>query len=520
MNNFPLASLVETAAAILFAVAIVHTFSTKFFEHLAHVSRSHAGLWHLLGEVEAVFGFWALILLLFAAVHLGPPQAVGYLEGLNFTEPAFVFVIMVIAASRPVLEFAGAALRATARLLPLPQAAAYYLTALSVGPLLGSFITEPAAMTLCALLLRDRYFAKSAPSVFKYATIGVLFVNISIGGTLTPYAAPPVLMVAGTWGWDTAFMLTTFGWKATLAVFLNAAVVTAIFRRELLRLADGTPGSAVDRIPAPVILVHLAFLAGVVFFSHHAVVFSGLFLFFLGFTEAYKRYQSPLILREGLLVAFFLAGLVTLGGMQKWWLQPLLTGLSPEALFFGATALTAVTDNAALTYLGSLVDGVDDAFKYALVAGAVTGGGLTIIANAPNPAGFAILKGKFDEGAISALGLLAAALPPTLVAVFAFQLLPNWRNPMTEPNAVLGAQAWLASLQPEFLFMLLLPLLVAVAGLLRLGFFPRARQHHDGARQVGERSVVGLKASPSTDGVEEKSDHRPLGSETLKKAAS
>lgn len=423
MNNLPLSSLIEIAAAILFAVAIIHTFSTKFFEHLAHVSRSHAGLWHLLGEVEAVFGFWALILLLFVAVHLGPPRAVGYLEGLNFTEPAFVFVIMVIAASRPVLEFAGAALRVIARLLPLPQTAAYYVTALSLGPLLGSFITEPAAMTLSALLLRDRYFAKDAPAIFKYATIGVLFVNISIGGTLTSYAAPPVLMVASTWGWDTAFMLKTFGWKAALAVAINAVVVTAIFRGQLARLANGLPGDAVDRIPVLVILVHLAFLVGVVVLSHHAIVFSGLFLFFLGFTEAYKRYQSRLILREGLMVAFFLAGLVTLGGMQKWWLQPLLTGLSPEALYFGATALTAITDNAALTYLGSLVDGVDDAFKYALVAGAVTGGGLTIIANAPNPAGFAILKGNFDEGAISALGLLAAALPPTLVAIFAFQLL-------------------------------------------------------------------------------------------------
>ncbi|MCC7016509.1 MAG: putative Na+/H+ antiporter [Rhodospirillales bacterium] len=530
MNDFPLASLVESAAAVLFMIAIVHTFSTKFFEHLAHVSRSHAGLWHLLGEVEAVFGFWALILLLFMAVHLGPPRAVGYLEGLNFTEPAFVFVVMVIAASRPVLEFSGACLRGIARLLPLPQSAAYYLTALSVGPLLGSFITEPAAMTLCALLLRDRYFAKDTPTVFKYATIGVLFVNISIGGTLTPYAAPPVLMVAGTWGWDTAFMMATFGWKAALAVIVNAAAVTAIFHRQLLRLADGLPGDKVGRIPAPVIFVHLAFLAGVVVFSHHAVVFSGLFLFFLGFTEAYKRYQSRLILREGLLVAFFLAGLVTLGSMQKWWLQPVLSGLSPEMLYFGATALTSITDNAALTYLGSLVEGVDDAFKYALVAGAVTGGGLTIIANAPNPAGFAILKGNFDEGAISPLGLLAAALPPTLIAILAFQLLPNWRYAMTEPATNIGFYDWLLSLPPEFAFLLLLPFLVATAGLLRVGLFRDKSiadkdekgdtRPNDKPRPAVEKPVVYLKtpvAAESESG--DASSERPLRDGTLKRGA-
>ena len=59
-----------------------------------------------------------------------------------------------------------------------------------------------------------------------------------------------------------------------------------------------------------------------------------------------------------------------------------------SALFFGAAALTAITDNAALTYLGSLVEDISDQSKYSLVAGAVAGGGLTVIANAPNPAGF------------------------------------------------------------------------------------------------------------------------------------
>ena len=171
------------------------------------------------------------------------------------------------------------------------------------------------------------------------------------------------------------------------------------------------------------IVVHLAFLAGVVVYAHHPVVFMGLFLFFLGVAHAYQRFQNRLILREGLLVGFFLMGLVTLGTQQRWWLQEVLAGLDTTALYFGATALTAITDNAALTYLGSLVTDVDDAFKYALVAGAVTGGGLTVIANAPNPAGFAILRGSFAENTINPIGLFLAALPPTIVAVLAFQLL-------------------------------------------------------------------------------------------------
>lgn len=415
---------VEILAAVLFALAVIHTFSTAYFEHLARVQPAHAGLWHLLGEVEAVFGFWAMVLLLLMAVQLGTDSSMHYLESRNFTEPAFVFVIMVIAASRPIIDFAGAFLVWVSRILPLPASTAYYATVLSIGPLLGSFITEPAAMTLSALLLRERFIQKNAPNIFKYGTLGVLFVNVSIGGVLTPFAAPPVLMVAGTWGWDISFMLTNFGWKAASAVFVNAAAATILFRAYLKGLP--TVSAALTRLDVPVwvICIHLAFLAGVVVFNHHPIVFAAFFLFFLGFTEAYKSYQSRLLIREGLMVAFFLAGLVVLGGMQKWWLQPTLSGMPTTALYWGATFLTAITDNAALTYLGSLVDGVSEEFKYALVAGAVTGGGLTVIANAPNPAGFAILKGSFDDGAISPLNLFLAALAPTMVAAAAFLLLP------------------------------------------------------------------------------------------------
>jgi hypothetical protein len=418
-------SAVQIGATVIFALAILHTFSTKFFEHLAHIHPSHAGMWHLLGEVEVVFGFWAMVLLAFLAWNTDVKSAVTYLESQSFREPAFIFVIMVIAASRPILDAAGAVLLWSARLLPLPPSVSYYVTVLSIGPLLGSFITEPAAMTLSAMLLRERYFSKQSPSNFKYATLGVLFVNVSIGGTLTPYAAPPVLMVADRWGWDVGFMLTTFGWKAALAVVCNAGAAAFLFRSYLSQLP--TISKALGRIDAPwaLVVIHVALLGGVVVASHHMIAFLGLFLLFLGIAEAYRRYQSRLMLREGLMVGFFLAGLVVLGSKQEWWLQPLLSELGTTSLYYGATALTAITDNAALTYLGSLVDGLSPEAKYSLVAGSVTGGGLTVIANAPNPAGFAVLKGTFDDGAISPLWLAVAATPPTLVAIVAFRFLPG-----------------------------------------------------------------------------------------------
>ena len=413
---------IEIVGTVLFAIAVAHTFLTKHFEHLARRQPAHAGIWHLLGEVEVVFGFWAFAFVLFYIAQAGTDSATRYLEGLSYTEPMFVFVIMVIAASKPILDLAGLIVFRLARFMPFPRTLSFYFVVLSFTPILGSFITEPAAMTLAALLLRDHLFAKGISTRLKYITLGTLFVNVSIGGTLTPYAAPPVLMVASTWGWDIGFMFGTFGWKAALAVLANAGLAAWLFRAELRRMvAIGT--AAKLETPIPLIAVHLAFLTLVVVFSHHPTVFFGLFLFFLGVTYAYQRHQNSLILREGLLVAFFLAGLVTLGTQQRWWLQEVLMGMDSTSLFFGSAALTAIIDNAALTYLGSLVQGVDEAFKYALVAGAVAGGGLTVIANAPNPAGFAILRREFDDGAISPAGLFVAALPPTIVAVLAFLLL-------------------------------------------------------------------------------------------------
>lgn len=414
---------IDMVAAALFGVAVLHTFAAKQFERLAHRYPAHSGLFHLLGEVEVVFGFWAIVLVLSMALIAGGGTALQYAESRNYTEPLFVFVIMVVAASRPVLQTVLEVVHALARRSPLPAPLTAAWLGLAVVPLLGSLVTEPAAMTLAALLLAPLIFKPGTPEPAKYLALGVLFVNVSIGGLLTSYAAPPVLMVAGAWQWDSAFMLATFGWKAAIAVVINATVAVWLLRHHLAAAVPDTALPIGRPVPPLVVLVHVVLLAGVVMLAHHPVAFLALFLLFLGFTQAYSRHQSPLILKEALLVGFFLAGLVVLGGLQRWWLQPIVSGLEPLALFFGALGLTAVTDNAALTYLGSLIVGISDESKYMLVAGAVAGGGLTVIANAPNPAGVALLKRGFNDESVGAGGLLLGALGPTAVAAAAFLLL-------------------------------------------------------------------------------------------------
>ena len=414
-------TLVQSIALIIFVVAILHTFSVKFFKSLAQKFPKHHNIFDMLGEVEIVFGFWAIVLVLIIFFLLGKTETVNYLNNQSYVEPLFVFVIMVIAASKPILDFSLTCVKKISALLPVNKSLSLFLITMSFVPLLGSFITEPAAMTLAALILRDYFFSKKISNKFKYGIIGTLFVNVSIGGAMTPFAAPPILMVAAKWNWDLNFMMSTFAWRTVLAVFINSIILTFLFRNELTKLGESKIKTI--KIPSFVLILHLVLLLGVIVFVHDLIIFLGIFLIFLAVVNAFNQYQDKLIINQAFLVSLFLAGLVILGGQQKWWLQTVLVKLTPDQIFYVATALTAITDNAALTYLASLVDGLSDQFKYAIAAGAITGGGLTVIANAPNPAGYSILNKKFSGGIISPLYLFLSALGPTIVAIICYKII-------------------------------------------------------------------------------------------------
>ena len=457
------------AASGIFLLAILHTFACGFFTRLAHkfellhqvelrqrralAEPSPDGLeevsffgtlFHFLGEVEVVFGLWVIVLAAAASHYYSWIEFKHYLsEGCTFTEPLFVVVIMTIAASRPILRVAEQTL-ALAAGLGKGSPAAWWLSVLILAPVLGSFITEPAAMTIGALLLAKRFFPCKPSAPLAYATLGLLFVNISVGGTLTSFAAPPVLMVAAKWGWDTPFMMLHFGWKALLGVILSSLLYRLWFGRELRRLGDSSSALAVGAAPVPVgeqrdtpvpgwvTGVHLGFLAWTVYAAHYPVLFIGGFLFFTGFLAATQHHQNAVSLRSPILVGFFLAGLVIHGGCQAWWIEPVMMGLREQALMMGATLLTAFNDNAAITYLAAQVDGIADSAKYAVVAGAVAGGGLTVIANAPNPAGQSLLARFFKFG-ISPLGLALGAIPPTIIVYLCLLLLPSGQTAAHPP---------------------------------------------------------------------------------------
>lgn len=425
---------------IIFALAIIHTLLAHQITHFAHVYKNkrlkespqdrpeHSFIVEMLyffGEVEIIFAIWVIPLLVVISLYWDWHVASDYLSSVNFDEPLFVMVIMVLASTRPILKFAEWCLHALARLFG-STVSAWWLIILTFCPLLGSFITEPGAMTLGAILLKKQFYKFNPSTKLKYATIGLLFVNISIGGVLTNFAAPPVLMVAEKWKWTNSFMFFNFGLRSIAAILISNIIYFLAFFKELKSLKRDEDKPFEERVPLWITCVHVLFLIGVVFFVHYPIILIGIFFLFLAFHKATAPDQDPLHLRGPILVGTFLSGLVIHGTLQGWWIGPIIKKLSPAPLMFAAAGLTSFNDNALITYLSSLIPDLSLALKYAVMSGAVAGGGLTVIANAPNPAGQFILGEYFEDG-VAPLKLFLGALIPTAIILGISLILLKYR---------------------------------------------------------------------------------------------
>lgn len=425
----------------LFVGAVLHTFFAAKVHALSEYYREKnispenptgdsftVQVLKFMGEVEVIFGIWAIPLLIAITLKYNWMTALDYLSGRDYTEPMFIIVIMSIASTKPIITMAEDCLKFFAK-LGGESVFAWWLSILTLGPLAGSFITEPAAMAISAILLAKHFYSLSPSKMLAYGTLGLLFTNISVGGVLTAFAAPPVLMVSKTWDWNTSFMFFNFGIKAVLGIICANFIYFLYFRKELyaLEIQRNEIKKAVPKepeaisIPFWITLVHVTFMAWIVVHNHYPVMFIGTFLLFLGFYKTTREYQDPLSLYNPILVGFFLAGLIIHGSLQSWWITPVLSSMGCGQLMIVSTILTAFNDNAAITFLASLIPSFSDIMKYAVVAGAVTGGGLTVIANAPNPLGQALL-GRFFPKGIRPGNLFMAALLPTLIMALSFWL--------------------------------------------------------------------------------------------------
>lgn len=533
----------NAVATVIFFLAITHSLLTSVFHKLAHRAElnfkikqdkglrdKHAhsmsgALYHILGEVEVVFGIWAVVLAIFIALFYDWHSFVLYVDSLSYKDPLFIIVIMTIASSRPIVKLFELIMWRVVKVIG-DTLEAWWMAILMLSAFLSSFITGPAAMTVCAMLLSDKFYVLKPSRRLRYATLALLFVNISVGGAMTNFASPPVLMVASTWSWSNAFMFFNFGWKSIIAIAIGTGCYYLFLRKDfealrkpykdlqfkqhiqhrfiskkeleklyedleqnidqrmgysselkafsfilkenikelarmkltpqeiesydvnnaidekfdditldelrrtipgLLSEADKPPyhdlhwDQREDRVPYWIMGVHVLFMLWTIANAHEPVLFLSGFLFYLGFYQVTAFYQNRIDLKPALLVGFFLAGLIVHGTLQEWWIAPILGNLPPLALNLASIILTSFNDNAAITYLSTLVPNMSDVMKYAVVSGAITGGGLTVIANAPNPIGQSILKDHFESG-IEAGPLMLFALFPTAVAALIFYL--------------------------------------------------------------------------------------------------
>ena len=443
----------------IFLVAVVHAFlvfkisdyAKKWDErHAASFSQSPgkkfvSQVLHLLGEVEIAFVFWAVVLLvaLIFNSEKGWAVMINYLRGgdLNstgaaptskFIEPIFVAVVMVVASTKPILDFTSFLLNRLVKLFGGSPAAAWFVI-LTMGPLLGSLITEPAAMTIAALLLASQFYIYKPSVSLSYATLALLFVNTSVGGALTHFAAPPIVMVAGQWGWGLAEVFNQFGLASILTILVSNTAYFIFFRKELLSFKNSTDAVLTLQSPSWLVLTHLSFIAGfVVLLANHQLGFILiLFLAFLILLKLTRLRQQPIAWRSPILVGLFLAGLVILGGLQSWWISPILVRLDEVTLMISAIVLSAFNDNATIAYLAAQVPQLSEntsvaaGLRHAVIAGALAGGGMTVIANAPNLAGQTLLA-KFFEGGVSPLQLAIWALFPTIIATGSFWLVQRF----------------------------------------------------------------------------------------------
>ncbi len=429
---------------IIFVCAIIHTLSVNHIHKWARnieiyqkpkrdknglQRRIDVQLLYFLSEVEVVFAFWAIPLFFVIAFSFDARTALEYFNTRDYTEPLFVVIVMCLSSTRPFVLVAESLLRKIANKLG-GSLSAWWLTLLTLGPLLGSFITEIGAMALCALLLSRQFYEYRPSHRLAYATLGLLFVNISIGSVLTTFASPAVLILSHCWGWNSLFMMTYFGWKAVLGIVLSNAVYWFHFRKEfreldqrkilLSKIQTPSPEEPQITVPLWIMFIHIFTLAFVVITSHYPAIFFGIFLFFLGFHQATRIYQYPIHLTRPLLIGLFLAALVIHGGLQGWWVVELLERLSPLGVMGISILLTAFNDNTSISYLSTLVPSWGTAFQYAIFSGVVAGGGLTVIGNAPNPAGFAILGRYFDQGISPIKLFLSAALPTAILYIIFF----------------------------------------------------------------------------------------------------
>lgn len=380
---------------------------------------------YFFGEIEVVFGLWAIPLLLSMVWFFDWDTPVAYIKSNHYTEAAYLFVSMAIAATYPVIRFVE---QVSEKVMgwfedtPLT----WWMTLLTLGPLFASYLKDTSMMTIVAILLMRHFYIFRPPLKLALATQSLLFVNMGVAGSLTSVASPTALLVSGPWGWDTGFMFFTFGWKAMVGIITVNVVYWFLFRESFAALNRKAKTMFLQKVevvdvPFWVTGVHLAFLVWVILTNNEPALYLGAFVLFLGFYQATHPYQIALSLRVPILIAFFVASLELHASLQGWWAEAFLESFKEQVLPFVALVLTTICHNSMVVYLATFVPHLTDRAKEAYFSGAIAASGLTLISSGANLIGYKVLSQAFDEPIAPSTIFIYSFLPTfIMLAIFLY----------------------------------------------------------------------------------------------------
>ncbi|WP_213357473.1 putative Na+/H+ antiporter [Chlamydiifrater phoenicopteri] len=439
MESAQYSELLRTGALWIFSLSLVHMFLTPYFykvcENYAHKKMVYpeqrekygvlSELFKILSRVELVFILWSAPLFFWFLITEGTRLSIAYFSSRNYIFPFFVVVIVLFIESRPIV-YLGERLLSKIANFGKKSPAAWWWTILLVSPFITPLIKETGTMVLACVLLVAKFFPFSPSKKFSYATAGLLFSNVSIGGMLFPITSRAVFLINSKLRWSAVFVLKYFSWKAFLAILVSTTIYYLIFRKEFQAFPSTIPSRKTsEAVPWWVVVVHILFLVAVIFVRHIPVILVGVVLTFLGFRALTIMYQSPISFTKVGMVGLFFSGLILFGDLQEWWVLALMEKVSYEGHMIISFIMSMFLDNALVNYLIFKLPSANDCYHYLAISGAMSAGGLTLMANVPNIIGYLLLRPSFKVRSVSLVWLFVAALPPAVISALIFWAFKN-----------------------------------------------------------------------------------------------
>ncbi|WP_348663117.1 putative Na+/H+ antiporter [Chlamydia vaughanii] len=433
-------SSLKTGAAILFFCSILHTFLTPWLysqcqlcqhKKMIFPERWKKYLWlsefyRLVSRVELVFVLWAAPLFLWFLYSEGYKVTMGYFNSRNYVFSLFIVIMLILLESRPIVYFSERIFSNIAK-IGRQSPRCWWWTLMIACPLSSIFLKETGAMIIAATLLARNFYKFSPSPRFAYATMGLLFSNISIGGLTSGLSSRALFIILPSVRWGNSFILKYFCWKSIIAMLISTTIYYLIFRKEFDNFPKvvTNPSMMNERVPKWIICVHIILVGSVIFARSIPLLMAAILIFYLGFQKFTIFYQHSIRTAKVCFVGLFYAGLVIFGELQEWWVLEIMHRMSDFGYLITSYTLSIFLDNALVNYLVHNLPVATDCFLYLVIAGCMSAGGLTIISNMPNIVGYLIIRPTFPSSSVSLGWLFLSALGPSIISLMTFWILKD-----------------------------------------------------------------------------------------------